>query len=92
MPYTLEIEPRARRQLRVLPQDMQRRITGALAQLAQQPRPPDAKRLTGHDRIYRLRVGAYRILYEIEDHIRVILIIEVGHRREVYERFRRRRR
>ncbi len=92
MPYTIEIEPRARRQLRGLPQDVQRRITDALARLGDEPRPPDAKRLTGHDRTYRLRVGAYRILYEVEDRIRIILVIEVGHRREVYDRFRRRRR
>jgi mRNA interferase RelE/StbE len=92
MAYTVEIEPRAQRQLRTLPRDVQRRITDALAALADQPRPPDAKRLTGHDRTYRIRVGAYRILYEIEDRIRIILIIEVGHRRQVYERFRRRRR
>lgn len=92
MPCTIEIEPRARRQLRALPRDVQQRITDVLAQLEDQPRPPDAKRLTGQDRIYRLRVGAYRILYEIENRIRIVLIVEVGHRREVYERFRRRRR
>jgi mRNA interferase RelE/StbE len=92
MAYTVEIEPRAQRQLRALPRDMQRRIIEALSQLPEQPRPPDARRLTGHDRTYRLRVGAYRVLYEIEDHIRIVLIIEVGHRREVYDRFRRRRR
>ena len=92
MAYTLEIEPRARRQIRALPRDVQQRITEALAQLAEQPRPPNAKRLIGHDHTYRLRLGRYRILYEVEDRIRVILVIEVGHRREVYERFRRRRR
>lgn len=92
MPYTIEIEPRAQRQIRALPRDAQRRITDALAQLADEPRPPDTRRLTGHDRAYRLRVGSYRIVYEVEDRIRVVLIIEVGHRREVYNRFRRRRR
>jgi mRNA interferase RelE/StbE len=92
MPYAIEIEPRAQRQIRALPRDVQRRLTDALAQLAEQPRPPDARRLAGHDRIYRIRVGAYRILYEIEDRIRIVLVIEVGHRREVYEHFRRRRR
>ena len=50
MPYAVEIEPRARRQISALPREIQQRITGALAQLADQPRPPDAKRLTGHDR------------------------------------------
>ena len=92
MAYTLEVEPRACRKIRALPRDVQQRITDALAQLAEQPRPANAKRLTGYDRTYRLRLGMYRILYEVEDHIRVILVIEVGHRREVYERFRRRRR
>jgi len=92
MPYAIEIEPRARRQIRALPRDVQRRLTNALAQLADQARPPDARRLAGHDRIYRIRVGAYRILYEIEDRIQIVLVIEVGHRREVYEHFRRRRR
>ncbi|MDH3600900.1 MAG: type II toxin-antitoxin system RelE/ParE family toxin [Candidatus Tectomicrobia bacterium] len=49
-----------------MPRDVQQRITNALAQLADQPRPPNAKRLTGHDRTYRLRLGRYRILDEVE--------------------------
>lgn len=92
MAYHVEIEPRARRQIAALPREVQRRITNALAQLEEQPRPPGAKRLTGHDRTYRIRVGTYRVLYEIADHVRVILVIEVAHRREVYDRLRRRRR
>ena len=90
MPYIFEIEPPARQQIRAIPREVQQRVTTALSQLAEQPRPLNAKRLTGYDRTYRLRLGSYRIFYEIEDRIRVILVIEVGHRREVYDRFRRR--
>jgi mRNA interferase RelE/StbE len=51
--------------------------------LAEQPRPPGAEKLSGHE-LYRVRQGSYRILYEIIDHDLTVTVIKIGHRREVY--------
>jgi len=51
--------------------------------LAKQPRPPGAEKLSGHD-LYRVRQGNYRILYEIVDHDLTVTVIKIGHRRDVY--------
>ena len=60
------------------------RIEGAVALLADNPRPPKAAKLVGQGNRWRVRVGDYRILYEIHDDILTILVIRVAHRREVY--------
>ena len=54
-----------------------------MRELAQQPRPPGAEKLSGHD-LYRVRQGNYRILYEIIDQDLIVMVIKIGHRREVY--------
>jgi mRNA interferase RelE/StbE len=54
-----------------------------MRELAEQPRPPGAEKLSGHD-LYRVRQGNYRILYEIVDHDLTVTVIKFGHRREVY--------
>jgi len=51
--------------------------------LADEPRPPGAEKMRGHD-LYRVRQGNYRILYEIIDHDLTVTVIKIGHRREVY--------
>ena len=61
------------------------RIANALARLADNPRPPGSVKLTGLQ-AYRVRVGDYRIIYEIYDGELIVLVIDVGHRREVYRR------
>ena len=66
------------------PEDRQR-IRAKLAALAGNPRPPGVVRLTGLEDAYRLRVGAYRIVYAIRDQELLVLILRVGHRREVYD-------
>jgi mRNA interferase RelE/StbE len=52
--------------------------------LAENPRPPNADLLTGHVNVWRVRVGDYRILYTIEDAVLLVLLLRIGHRREVY--------
>ena len=85
MRYTLVIERRAQKALARIEQRDRGRIANAIRGLARDPRPPGVKRLTGRD-AYRLRVGDYRVLYEIEGQQLVVLGVEVGHRREIYRR------
>jgi len=61
-----------------------KRLEDALDRLAVQPRPPLAKLLSQKEDIWRIRVGDYRILYQIDDAERWLRIAEIGHRREVY--------
>jgi mRNA interferase RelE/StbE len=82
-PYRLEFTTGADRQFRNLPKDVQERLTPHLDALLRNPRPPGIKKLKGAD-AYRLRVGDYRLIYEIRDKVLVVLVVSVGHRREVY--------
>jgi mRNA interferase RelE/StbE len=85
MTYRIALSPMAARQLRQLDAQMRRRIQAALDLLAEQPRPPSATRLVGGAGEWRVRTGDHRIVYEIEDERLLILVLRIGHRREVYE-------
>lgn len=78
--------PAARKQLERLPGPIQVRARLAIRALAINPRPLGAVLLagTGPDRVWRIRVGDYRILYEIRDDVLLVLVVTVGHRREIY--------
>jgi mRNA interferase RelE/StbE len=84
--YAFRWRERAVRQLRAIPQPDALTILRALAPLGDDPRRPDAnvRRLSGYDDRYRLRVGDYRVIYEVMDGQLVILVVAVGHRREIY--------
>ena len=86
MKYAFRWRERAVRQLRAIPQTAALTILRALAPLGDDPRRPDADtmKLTGHADRYRLRVGDYRVIYEIADEQLIILVVGVGHRREAY--------
>jgi mRNA interferase RelE/StbE len=62
----------------------QQRIRAALDLLADNPRPPNCVAMQGEDSAYRVRVGDYRIAYEVLDAVLLIRVVQVGHRREVY--------
>ena len=82
--YSLEIRRSASREIEDLPTKKDRRlVVDRISKLADDPRPPGSEKLAGDDR-YRVRQGLYRIVYEIEDPARVVRIVKVGHRREVY--------
>jgi mRNA interferase RelE/StbE len=83
--YRIELRPAALRTLRKLDPQIRRRIHGAIALLAENPRPPNAKKLKGRD-AFRVRTGNYRVIYTIEDDILLIVVVTLGHRRDVYER------
>ena len=80
--FVVRIEKTPRRFLKSLQISDKKRIDVALTLLAENPIPPKAKKLTGRDG-YRIRVGDYRIIYEIQKNVLVVLIIDIGHRREI---------
>ena len=84
--YALAFRPAALRALRKLDRQTAERIKTATEALRDDPRPPGAKMLTGLDGLLRIRVGGYRIVYAIDDQLRVVRVAAVGHRREIYTR------
>ena len=82
----LRFRPATLRQLRKLDTQIARRIKGATEALRVEPRPPGVKALTGQHGWLRIRVGHYRIVYEVRDSELVVLVIQIGHRSEVYDR------
>ena len=86
MSYTIEFRPSARRDLKSLSGEILHRVARKIDSLAGEPRPPGAEKLSGSENSYRVRVGHYRILYEIRDEILLIAVVRVRHRREAYRR------
>jgi mRNA interferase RelE/StbE len=84
--YAFRWRERAVRQLRAIPKPAALTILRALTPLGDDPRRPDAnvKKLAGYEDRYRLRVGDYRVIYDVTDKQLVILVVGVGHRREIY--------
>ncbi|KGN34158.1 addiction module toxin [Knoellia sinensis KCTC 19936] len=86
MTYGIEISRSAARQLAKLDPPVRRRIQAAVELLADEPRPPGAKKLVGGDGEWRVRTGDYRIVYEVHDDVLLVLVIALGHRRDIYTR------
>jgi mRNA interferase RelE/StbE len=85
--YELRFRPAALRQLRKLDSQTARRIKSATESLRTEPRPHGVKALTGqHGVRLRIRVGDYRIVYEVRDRELVVLVIQIGHRSQIYDR------
>jgi mRNA interferase RelE/StbE len=84
--YEVRLAPAAVRQLRKLDPPGRRRVQAAIDLLAEDPRPPGARQLVGGAGEWRVRTGDFRIIYDIRDRELVVLVIKVGHRRDVYER------
>ncbi len=85
MAYRIEYKPSAEREFHALPKEVQRRIRPRIDALALDPRPPGAKKLRGYVNRWRIRVGDYRVIYEVYDKELVVLIVKIGHRSDVYE-------
>ena len=83
MRYQVVLPKSVRKELDRLPDDIAQRITIRLTGLETNPRPADVKKLKGRD-AWRIRVGDYRVIYEIHDRMLQIIVITVGHRREIY--------
>jgi mRNA interferase RelE/StbE len=86
--YRVEVRPAVVRALRKIDPKMRPRIEGAIGLLAEDPRPPASRPLTGRDG-YRVRVGDYRIIYTIHGDVLLIVVVALGQRRDVYRSRRR---
>ncbi len=84
MAYDVEIVPAAKRQIKKLSKPVQKLIVERLEELAINPRPPSVLKMEGEEGFYRVRVGDYRIIYEIQDRAFLIIVVKVGHRGDVY--------
>lgn len=85
MTYQIEFAKRAAKQFKALPIKEQERLQPKIDALATEPRPGGVVKLSGEEDLYRIRVGNYRILYAIQDAQLLVLVVKVGHRREVYD-------
>ena len=81
--YEIVLRKSVRKDLEPIPKRDVQRILTDIAALANDPRPPQSRKLSGSEK-YRLRCGTYRVLYEIQDAVLIVCIVKVGHRREVY--------
>ncbi|SNR61875.1 mRNA interferase RelE/StbE [Haloechinothrix alba] len=84
MTYRIELSRRAAKALDVLDKPVRRRAMAAIDALADNPRPHGCVKLSGTDNVWRIRVGAYRIIYEVHDQVLLIVVVDLGHRREIY--------
>lgn len=82
--YRVQIARRAIKSIETLPRKEQQRVRAAIDLLGDTPRPPGCVALTGEAGTYRVRVGHYRIVYEVHDAVLLVQVVRVGHRRKVY--------
>ena len=80
----MQILPKAVRQIKALSVEIRQDIALTIQSLANEPRPIGVKKLSGEKDIYRVRVGNYHVLYQIVNKVLVVVVVSVGHRREVY--------
>ena len=83
--YRIELRPAAARALHKLDPHVRHRIQGAIALLAKDPRPPGARALQGRPGL-RVRVGDYRIIYTVDNDVLLVVVVRLGHRRDIYDR------
>jgi mRNA interferase RelE/StbE len=86
MTYEIIITKSIQKQLDNLPNNIQERVYQKIAQLAEEPRPDGAVKLKGYDNEYRIRIGDYRLVYEIRDEQLIVLLVQCKHRRDVYKK------
>ena len=85
MSYKVEILRGALKQLKKIPSELQERIQIKIDDLTTEPRPNGVKKLKGKENVYRIRVGNYRVIYDIFDDLLVVNVVEVGHRKNIYK-------
>lgn len=86
MSYRVEFTTAAARQVRKLPRPARDRVLDAIEDLGEDPRPHGAKKLVGEQTAWRVRIGDYRVIYDVFDAELTVSVIRAAHRREVYDR------
>jgi len=84
MSYEIIIQSKAEKQLSKLPEKALLAIDRAITALVETPRPASCKKMKGYENYYRLRVGSYRIIYSVSDGLLQVVVIKVGHRKDIY--------
>ena len=82
--YSVRISRTAERQLKKLPVDGRTRVVRALRALAADPFPHRCRKLAGHDGVFRIRIGPHRALYSVRTGALVVVVLKIGHRKDVY--------
>lgn len=84
MAYKVQFKKSAYKELKKLDKTSYKRIREAIDKLGQNPRPGSSTKLVGSSSLWRLKVGAYRVIYDIQDKKLVVIIIKVGNRKDIY--------
>jgi len=84
--YTVVLKPAAERALKKMAQPALRRVAKAIDQFSSNPRPDGVTALQGESGVLRVRIGDHRIIYTVHDAVLTVLVISIGHRRDVYQR------
>ena len=87
MSYNVVVPKPIQKQLDELQKDLRMRITDRISALADNPRPDGVVKLKGSENEYRIRIGDYRVRYEIEDENLIVLVLDCRHRRDIYRKF-----
>lgn len=82
--YTIDITPSARKELAKIQHQEAKKLVAAIYKLPSNPFPPGYKKLRANENKYRIRVGNYRVIYAIENQVLIILILKIGHRKDIY--------
>ncbi len=82
--HSVELSATAERQIRRLARQDQIRVLRAIRDLGEVPHPPGCRKLRGYEDVFRVRVGTFRVLYSVEPARVLVIILKVGHRRDIY--------
>ena len=86
--FRIEVSATAEKQIRKLQREDQVRVLRAIQPLAIDPTPPGSRKVRGYDDVFRIRVGTFRILYRIVGRRLLIIVLKIGHRRQIYRSLR----
>lgn len=84
MAYTIQFKPLALRQLEKLPRDIQKKLARKIETLRDEPFPSGCKKMAAVSDAWRVRVGDYRIVYQVHQRVLLVIVLTVGHRKDVY--------
>ena len=85
MSYRIEFKRSAAKALKKIPKANRKRIVEKIDSLAESPPNPDTTKMKGNNPFHKVRIGDYRIVYEIQEDVLVILVVKIGHRKDIYK-------